>query len=171
MLLNPLTEVVMKIQEIMSQSIVACRPSDTLDVAANLMWEHDCGAILVLDHEKRLISILTDRDICMAAYTKGVALHAIGVSETMAQQIFSCNANDALDVAERLMSERQIRRLPIVDDDNHPVGVLSISDIALSAASSQKKNGLDRALAKTLGAICQPRLGAIHELATAQLPQ
>jgi CBS domain-containing protein len=74
----------------------------------------------------------------------------------MTRKVFSCHADDSLNAAERLMGEKQIRRVPIVDGDNRPVGILSLNDVARHAAS-RSKNGLDRELAQTLAAICEPR--------------
>jgi len=147
----------MNIQEIMSKPAVTCRPSDTLNTAAQLMWEHDCGAIPVTGDDGQIVGIVTDRDICMATYTRGSAPQAIQVSDAMANEVFSCHADDSLDAAERLMSEKQIRRIPVVDGDNRPIGLLSLNDIACYAASSRKKNGIDREVTQTLAAICQPR--------------
>jgi CBS domain-containing protein len=152
----------MNIQEIMSKPVMTCQPNDTLNTAARLMWEHDCGAIPVTGEEGTLVGIITDRDVCMAAYTKGAALERIAVSDAMARQVFSCQADGALETAEQLMADKQIRRLPIVDGDNRPVGILSMNDIARHAAAAGKKNGLDREVTKTLAAICQPRPGE-HE--------
>lgn len=158
----------MNIQDIMSKPTATCRPNDTLETAARLMWDHDCGAIPVVDADQRIVGIITDRDICMASYTQGSALHLLPVSDTMAKQVYSCHAEDPLDVAEGLMSDKQIRRLPVVDDDRRPVGMLSINDIArYAASSSRKKKGLDRELTKTLAAICEPREPAIQESAIA----
>lgn len=147
----------MRIQEIMSQPVVTCRPSDTLSAAAQLMWEHDCGAIPVTGEDGALVGIVTDRDICMAAYTQGRSLQAIPVSSAMARHVFTCHPEDALDAVEQLMSDKQIRRVPVVDRDNRPVGLLSLNDIARHAASAARKDGLERAAIRTLAAICQPR--------------
>jgi predicted transcriptional regulator len=101
--------------------------------------------------------MVTDRDICMAAYTRGEALDAIHVEDAMAKQVFSCHPDDPLEAAEQLMSDAQVRRIPIVDRGNRPVAVLSLNDIARHAASAQKNHGIDRELTRTLAAICQPR--------------
>lgn len=147
----------MNIQEIMSKPAVTCRPSDTLNTAAQLMWEHDCGAIPVVNDDNSVVGMITDRDICMATYTRGSAPQAIQISEAMANQVFSCHPDESLEAAERLMSDKQVRRIPVVDGDNHAVGLLSLNDIARYAASSRKKNGIDREVTQTLAAICQPR--------------
>lgn len=142
----------------MSEPAMTCRTSDCLNTAARLMWEHDCGAIPVTGDDGQLVGIVTDRDICMAAYTRGATLHDIAVSDAMARNVVSCQADDSLDAAERLMSAHQVRRLPVVDRDQRPIGMLSMNDIARSAASSRKKNGLEREVVQTLAAICEPRV-------------
>jgi len=148
----------MKIHEIMSKPAVTCRENDTLNVAAQRMWEHDFGAVPVLNDEGHMVGIVTDRDICMAAYTQGLALREIPVSDAMAKKVFSVREDESLEAAERLMTDKQIRRLPVVDGESRPIGLLSLNDIARYAASARKKNGLDREMTQTLAAICQPRL-------------
>jgi CBS domain-containing protein len=145
----------MNVQEIMSRPAVWCRPRDTLNNAAQLMWEHDCGSIPVVDDDGSIIGMVTDRDICMAAYTQGAALSAIPVSDAMAKRVFRCRATDSVGAAERLMADHQIRRLPVVDAEERLVGVLSLNDIARWAASSRGANGTE--LVQTLAAVCRPR--------------
>ena len=149
----------MHVQELMSRPAVTCRSTDTLNTAAQLMWEQDCGALPVVDDGGGIVGMITDRDICMAAYTQGNALHAIAVASSMAKEVFYVRADDPLDAARRLMSDKQVRRLPVVDRDNRPVGVLSLDDIGRSAGA-RRKEGLDRDLAETLAAICKPRTEA-----------
>ena len=117
---QPVRRYPVNIQDIMSKPAVTCGPHDTLNTAAQLMWDHDCGAVPVVDDAGSLVGIVTDRDICMAAYTNGSALHAIPVSTAMAQVVFSCQLSDSLEAAEQVMSSNQIRRVPVVDGDNRP---------------------------------------------------
>jgi CBS domain-containing protein len=147
----------MNIREIMTQPAVTCRDDDTLNTAAQLMWEHDCGAIPVVGGDGRLVGIVTDRDICMASYTKGKPLYEISVGEAMASEPVACHPDEPLETAERLMAERQIRRVPIVDSAQRPLGLLSFNDIARAASAGKKKNGLGREVVDTLAAICKPR--------------
>lgn len=147
----------MRIQQIMSQPVVTCGPDDTLNTAARLLWEHDVGALPVVGPDGRVIGIVTDRDICMAAYTQGSALASIPVSSAMARQVFSCRPEDAVEAAERLMSEKQVRRVPVVDSEHRPIGMLSLNDVAREAATSTKKNGSDREIVQALASICRPR--------------
>ena len=146
----------MKIRKIMSKPAQTCRLDDTLNIAAKQMWEHDCGVVPVVNEHGSIVGMLTDRDICMSAYTQGRVLSAIPVSEAMATKIFSVHANDTVEAAEKVMREQQIHRVPVIDGDNRPVGVLSLNDIARFASSSSG-NGIDRDVVQTLAAISQPR--------------
>lgn len=146
----------MNVQELMNQPAITCRATASLNTAAQLMWEHDCGAVPVVNGDGNVVGMITDRDICMAAYTQGKSLDAISVAHAMAKSVFTIHPHDPIDSAERLMSEKQIRRMPVVDGDNRPVGMLSLNDIA-RAATSRKKSGLDREVTQTLAAIGQPR--------------
>lgn len=146
----------MRIEQIMSRPVAMCGADDSLHTAARLMWEHDCGVLPVTDQHGQVIGIITDRDICMASYIQGKAPQDIAVSSAMAKQVFSCHAADSLESAEHLMSQKQIRRVPVVDGDNRPLGMLSLNDIARLGASSKKKNGMDHEIVQTIAAVCEP---------------
>jgi CBS domain-containing protein len=150
----------MHIKEIMSQPVITCPTSSTLDQAARLMWEFDCGIIPVVNDDGRLAGVVTDRDICMAAYTQGRALNAIATPVAMAKQVLAIHEDDSIEHAEALMSDNQVRRLPVIDGDGRPVGLVSLNDLA-RLASRAKKSGVDRELVKTMAAVCQPRGQAV----------
>jgi len=147
----------MRIDQLMRKPAVTCRSSDSLNVAAQRMWENDCGVLPVVDDKEVLVGIVTDRDICMAAYTQGLPLSLMPVSTAMAGTVFSCRPGDPLESAEELMAERQVRRLPVVDSDKHVLGVLSVNDIARWLSASQISGEKDEAL-RTVAAICHPRV-------------
>jgi CBS domain-containing protein len=146
----------MKIKQVMNRPAVTCPSNSTMDNAARLMWEFDCGVIPVVDAEGRLEGILTDRDICMAAYTQGQPLWSILVSSAMARQVVAAHEEDAIETVEGLMRDHQLRRLPVIDDEHRPIGMVSLNDLARLAAHA-KRSGVDRELVQTLAAICQPR--------------
>lgn len=152
----------MRIKEIMSKPAVTCGARDTLDQAARAMWKHDCGALPVTKLDGTLVGMITDRDICMAACMHGSTLRDIRVATAMAKDVFSCHANDMLEKAEAVMSERQVRRLPVVDAKNHPVGVISLNDIARKAAKARETDDLEHELTMTMAAICEPHTGALQ---------
>ena len=147
----------MQIDQIMSKPVFTCGINDNLNIAAQLMWEHDCGAIPVVNDEGRLVGIVTDRDICMATYTQGSSPQAIPVSTAMAKDVRSCQPDDSIETVEQLMRESQVRRIPVVDDEGRPIGLVSLNDITREAARGKKRNGADREVVETLAAICQPR--------------
>jgi CBS domain-containing protein len=146
----------MHLEEVMSQPLVTVPRDATLDQAARLMWEFDCGVIPVLKDDGRLAGVITDRDICMAAYTQGRPLNDIPVTTAMASEVVAAHATDLVENAEELMRGHQIRRLPILDADDRPVGIVSLNDLARLAARA-KRSAVDRELVQTLAAVCQPR--------------
>ena len=150
----------MRVEQLMNQPAVTCHAGDTLHTAARLMWDNDCGALPVVGDDARVLGVITDRDACMAAYTQGLPLQAIPVARAMSRQVFACRPDQPLEDAEKLMAEKQVRRLPVLDGDGRPLGVLSLNDVAREAAS-RPANGLVSEVAKTLGAIGQPPPHAI----------
>jgi len=98
-----------------------------------LMWEHDCGCVPVVDSGGHVIGMLTDRDVCMGAYTQGRPLAAIPVITAMSPDVFSCRPEDTVASAERLMWAKQVRRLPVTDDAGRLMGLITLNDIARHA--------------------------------------
>jgi len=142
----------------MSDTPRSCKPSDRLTVAAALMWDHDIGFLPVVDEQDEIVGTITDRDICMAAYTDGRAILEIPVSTAMATHVYTTAADATVEDASGVMRVAQIRRLPAVDEAGKLVGVLSLNDCARYAAAKAGK-GLREDVALTLGRICTPRNG------------
>ncbi|MGO9265486.1 MAG: CBS domain-containing protein [Candidatus Binataceae bacterium] len=153
----------MKVEQLMTRDVKVCGDLDTLNRAAELMWESDCGCIPIIsvNGDSSVIGVVTDRDIAMAAYTQGKQLWAIPVTEAMAQKVIACHANDGVSQAETLMRDNQVRRLPVLDENEHLVGILSLNDVAREAqrqASTGKRAEVTKdAVAQTLATVCQPR--------------
>jgi CBS domain-containing protein len=149
----------MKIQDVMTIDVVTCKPTDSASHAARMMWEHDCGVIPVVDDEYRPLGMLTDRDVCMAAYTTGRSLADIRVEEVMSGNVQTCCPEDSIGKAELSMQDRRVRRLPVVDGDKRLVGILSLNDIARRAAQDQGRKHESIAMehvAETLASVCEP---------------
>lgn len=141
----------MKVEQMMSTNVKTCSPNDTLEIAAGIMWDHDCGIVPVVDPEGKAIGVVTDRDICMAGYTQGMQYWQIPVSIAASKKIFTIKPSDSLHKAEAVMRLHQVRRLIVVDDVGKVAGVLSINDLARKA-----KHAADLSdVAQTLSAICQ----------------
>lgn len=150
----------MKVQDFMTHGVRTVRPGDALNTAAQTMWEADCGCVPVVDQDSRVVGVLTDRDICMAAFTRGLPLTEIRVDSTMATQVHSCRPGDTVSAAEQTMRARQVRRLPVIDDQGRLVGILSLNDIAIEAAREREYKQRDVSVDEvtlTLAAVCAHR--------------
>lgn len=148
----------MKVEELMSKPALTCEAHETLDVAAQKMWDHDCGVLPVVASDGRLAGVITDRDICMSAWSQGRPLGAIHVDEAMSKQVFSVKPDQDVAHADKLMADKQVRGIPVVDTEDKPIGIVSVNDLAREAARSGSRitDGVARAV-QTLAAICQPR--------------
>ncbi len=146
----------MQIKDIMSHPAMTCSPAAMADEAARLMWDNDCGIVPVVDDDGRLSGAITDRDICMAAYTQGMPLSAIPVTSAMATDVVAAHIDDSIESVESLMRTSQIRRVPILDRNDRVAGIVSLNDLARLAARTHR-NGVDRELVKTIASVCQPR--------------
>jgi CBS domain-containing protein len=119
----------LKVADLMTRDVHTCTIQDSLNGAARIMWDHDCGCAPVVDAHGKLVGIVTDRDISMAAYTQGVQLDAIPVERVMSAKVISCGRGDDLETAHQLMRTHEIHRLPVVDSRSRPIGILSLSDV------------------------------------------
>lgn len=156
----------MKVEQLMTKGVATCTPGDTLNEAARIMWEHDCGVVPIIGEgdAPRVVAMLTDRDICMAAYTRGRPLSGICVRDAMSREIQSCSPATDLAEAEGLMRSAQVHRLPVVDDAGQLLGVISLADIAREAArevASKRRDVTVAEIGETLAAISQPREAAV----------
>lgn len=154
----------MKVEKLMTRNVKVCRPDDSVNAAAQLMWENDCGCVAVIgvDGDGAVVGIVTDRDICMAAYTQGKPLWQIPVTTAMARKVITCAPDDELERAETLMRNNQVRRLPVIDKGGALQGIISLSDITREAERerfAQKPRVSHAQVGRTLGAIGQPHKG------------
>lgn len=119
----------MKVSEIMTRSIVSLDSSDSVERAAETMKDHNIGAVPVCSGDK-IIGIVTDRDIALRSVAAGEDPTNQTVRDIMSSNPVTGRPEMNVVDASRIMSERQIRRLPIVDDGNL-VGIVSLGDIAV----------------------------------------
>jgi CBS domain-containing protein len=153
----------MKIEDVMTTDVRACGPNDSLSVAAQAMWEGDCGCLPVVDAHRRVIGMITDRDICMSAHLRGSPLWSLTVGDAMAKVVYGCKPSDKLATAADLMAEHQLRRLPIIDGDDKLVGVLTIGSLTqLVAGKRKKKSSLSpRDMVELMSTVTSPRPPAV----------
>jgi CBS domain-containing protein len=126
----------MQLKEIMTRKVKTVRPDSTLTEAANIMLAEDVGSLPVSDDAK-IVGIVTDRDITIRGTAKGLDPKQTKVSEVMTRDIHTCPAGYDVKEASKLMEDKQIRRLVIMDTDDRPIGIVSLGDLALHVRDEQ----------------------------------
>ena len=119
-----------EIREVMTQDVVALPTDTSLADASRAMRERDIGDVLVVDGE-RLTGIVTDRDIVIRAIAEDRSPQDTTLGELANGEVTALSPEDPLDDAIRLMRDRAVRRIPVVENER-PVGIVSIGDLALA---------------------------------------
>lgn len=127
---------VMKVKDLMTPEPKAIWLTESLADAARLMWENDCGVLPIIKDGRKVIGLITDRDICMAATMRDTHPSAISVEEVMTGQVYAVNAEDNIEQALQQMQEHRVRRLPVINPEGELEGILSMNDIVLQAKVS-----------------------------------
>jgi CBS domain-containing protein len=120
----------MKVSQLMTKNVSVADLETTLEEIATMMRDEDAGAIPVLDEDK-LVGIVTDRDIVLRCIAEGRDPVGTTSEDILSADLTTIKPNDDVDLAAHLMSQRQVRRLPVVDESGNLVGMLSLGDIAV----------------------------------------
>jgi len=150
----------MKVKSVMNKQVATCIPTDSLGAAAEIMWNKDCGVVPVVEPgSQRLLGVVTDRDLAMAALLSNRPTDADRVGDAMTTKLFTCREEDDLREAHDTMREHQVRRVPVVGDGGQLVGLVCLSDLvreafATRAAAAARRQ---RECARTLAAVSRPR--------------
>ena len=148
----------MKLEKVMTKNVVTVNVNDRASTAGRLMWNCDCGSLPVVDDNGLALGMITDRDICMSAVLQDRSPSAILVSNAMSKTLIGCSARDTLEIAEELMCRHQVRRVPILDEDGRPAGIVSLADLVLAGQGRPRRSSMySHDLTPTLALICQPR--------------
>lgn len=124
----------MRVRDVMTKPVNTCKAADPLDAPARIMRDQGCGCVVVVDEQGRAVSMVTDRDIFLCALETMRSLHLSKVSEAMSPSVATCRPDDTVAAAEAIMGSRHVRRVPVVDEQGKPVGLLSLDDLAWAAA-------------------------------------
>ena len=124
-----------KVVEVMHPGASWIDPDTRLAEIAARMEQEDIGALPVGEND-RLVGMVTDRDIVVRALTDDTSPMERTARDIMSQPIIFCTANEDLDDAVRIMERKQIRRLPVIDENRRMVGMLSLGDVAAKAPPS-----------------------------------
>ena len=129
----------MKVKELMTADVRACWITESLTDAARAMWENDCGILPVIKDGRKVVGLITDRDICMATAMHERNPSGISVEEVMTGDVYSTTPEDDIHQALETMQEHKVRRLPVVDSEGELRGILSMNDIVLKAKAPNGK--------------------------------
>ena len=135
----------MKIEAVMTSTPVACAPAATLAVAAQLMFEGDCGVLPVVSDD-RLVGVVTDRDLFIALGTSNRVASQLTVGEVMVPHVWTASPDDDVRVALALMKDHKVRRLPVVGPGNRLIGIITINDLLLDATGAVRSGAVIDAL-------------------------
>ena len=141
----------MKAQDIMSKDPMCVTPDTPLVDAARMMKEENIGVVPVVEssENRRLVGVLTDRDIAIRAVAEGRDGSSTSVGHIMTSDVRTGSPTDSVDDVMELMGREQVRRIPIVDDRGTLVGIIAQADIVLEARDNKKAE-------KTVEQISQP---------------
>ena len=130
----------MKCSDVMTQKLVCAEPGDSVANVAKLMKNNDIGPIPIVDNQqgKKLVGIVTDRDLAMKVVAEGRDPRTTPVREVMTTNVITCRAIDEIETALEAMSRQQLRRIPVVDDGNTLLGIIAQADIAIRMDKPEK---------------------------------
>lgn len=136
--------------EVMTREPACCEPGDSVSRVAGIMKREDVGSVPVVEsHEdKKLIGIVTDRDLVVKVLAEGADVERSTVRDAMTPDPASCRENDPIEKAVKLMSERQVRRMPIVDDQGRLSGIIAQADVATRVSQDATTGELVEAISE-----------------------
>lgn len=151
----------MKVKDVMKTDVGFCSAEDNLMKAAEIMLHRDCGVVPIVDENKQLIGMLTDRDLTLAVVARNRKASDIKTKEIIKGEAISCTPEDKLEDALRKMRKHQIKRLAAVGENGELLGILSITDILISV---RKNKDLKKKVQATFKAIFKPRPIVLREV-------
>jgi CBS domain-containing protein len=136
--------------EFMTKDPVCCLPNDSAAKAAQLMKNENIGSIPVIENEqsRTLLGIVTDRDLTLTIVAEGRDANSTLVEAVMTRKLVTCHADDDVEKALGAMAEHQLRRIPVVDNDNKVVGIISQADVATRVDEPEKTGEMLREISQ-----------------------
>ena len=120
-------------KDVMTHEVRWANPSTPLSKVVDLMREVDCGLIPIVDHKRELAGVVTDRDIVIRGLSGGSDFTVLKAEDVMTPQVHSVSDDTALEQVMKAMGEWKVRRVPVVDQSQRLVGMISMSDLAMRA--------------------------------------
>jgi CBS domain-containing protein len=124
----------------MTQKPVSARPEDPVASVARLMKENDIGSIPIVENQKskRLVGIVTDRDLALKVVAEGRDPQTTPAKQVMSISVITCHDDDNIETVLNAMSTQQLRRIPVVDNNNMLLGIIAQADIATRMNEPEK---------------------------------
>ena len=123
----------MKVKELMSSDVKSATEETDLATVVRMMWEGDCGIVPVVDDQRHVTGVITDRDICVASATRSLDPSRIRVKDAMTRDVTTCSEDADPRSALQQLKEHRVRRLPVVNRQDRLVGLLSMNDLLTRA--------------------------------------
>ncbi len=156
----------MKVQDIMTPDVKFCGPDTNLAEATEILWRNNCGTLPVLDTGRKLIGLVTDRDMCIALGTKNCRASDLAVREVAMKPVFTCGPNDDVHGALKTMRQHQVRRVPVVGEDGKLAGILCLDEVVHHAEKATTAGISYEDVVNTMKAICEHRAADAPKPAT-----
>jgi len=160
----------MKVQDVMMRTPACCTPETNLGAAVEILWSRNCGMLPVVDARRKVIGVVTDRDLCVALGTRNKLPGKMTIGEVVSDEVYTCRAQDDIHVALETMGQRKVRRLPVVNGDGVLEGILSMDNVILHTEVGVWGRASDLShehVIKTLQRIYGPSLPQVVEVRTA----
>ncbi len=125
----------MKVRDAMATAPAFCSPETNLCAAVEILWNRNCGMLPVVDAQRKVVGVITDRDIAMAAGTRNQLPGEITVAAAATRNVQTCKPDEDIQLALDTMAQNKVRRLVVVNDQNQLEGVLSMDDVVLNSGS------------------------------------
>jgi CBS domain-containing protein len=139
-----------KCSEVMTRDPASSVPGDSISRVAQVMKEQDVGSVPVVDspESRKLMGIVTDRDLVVKVLAGGRGVENATVRDAMTSNPASCRDTDDVERAVKLMADRQVRRMPIVDGEGRLVGIIAQADVATRVNRDHKTGELVEAISE-----------------------
>jgi CBS domain-containing protein len=124
---------VSRARDIMTKNPRTVRPGDSVQQVAQIMVDEDCGIVPVTESDGRLLGVITDRDIVCRLVARGIDMKEARARDVMTEDVECVTEEESLCAVLRLMSEHQVRRIPVVARDDRLMGIIAMADLAREA--------------------------------------
>ena len=121
----------MKVSDVMMSDPAFCVPESNIGEAVEMLWNHNCGILPVVNAAGKVIGVITDRDVAIAMGTRGRRAGELRVGDVVPERVYTCGANEDIRAALATMARQRLRRLPVVNNQGRLEGLLSMDDIII----------------------------------------